>query len=738
MVGNPRITGIEHRRATGEVVPRLSIKANVVVVWVDESKLPDVGGLKASDPKVRAAPARSGAAALFEDAVLGIYAEGAVELLFGDLAFRAEVLHLEPRTYQGLLVRPRFDGSSLGPSAGPLENVPLHTRARRGRLVAKGLVVFDDAEVSASRADDRIALKVRTLTVQEYADASKDAATAEPATLLGFRSLSTQRYRAQRIVLQAERLPLLSWPSAEFGHSGEDPFPVALKRVDGGQRSHLGLYGFVGVGGEVGPEGDPWFDWVVDVGGYTKRGPAGGLEIEWKRPNAFGKLESWFVWDEGEDRTGFDPDGELRGRIDVESRTRLAKDLTFDAEFNHFTDRGFNFEYFERDELRHKDYESYGRLLWRPGNVAATLTGKWHQRPFVTETTEEPQAGLWVASVPVLEPASPGAFALDVTSVSRAGRLARRFDDALSMPSYSAFRADTDTRLHAGMDVGDVRLSAWAGASATSYLDRTDGGPDLVRTAIPAGVRANLQAHAVFAACGGPFQLDGLRHVVDSDLELSGRFADSHDPEDVPFFDVREQEEERSAAVLRVRNRWQTRRRHGGLRDLVDLEVALKRYIGDVGPYLLDSPGAVEVSLVGEPRTDVFVSAEADVDLDRGLLTSNLGVGVKPRRDLWFSLGFRYMRGETAAPIFDSTWRFSPKYSVSLLDSYDVRQGLNQFRLLFNRYSEDHVWSFGVSVRNNGEDFGIELTVRPTLGGETGPMPFDDVPDLDPLGAFGP
>ena len=104
--------------------------------------------------------------------------------------------------------------------------------------------------------------------------------------------------------------------------------------------------------------------------------------------------------------------------------------------------------------------------------------------------------------------------------------------------------------------------------------------------------------------------------------------------------------------------------------------------------------------------------------------------------DLTLSLGFRFIRDESAAPILDTTWRFSEKYSVNMLESYDFRQNSNRLRILFNRWSPDHVWSFGVSIRDAGDDFGIELTLHPSLGGVGAPTAFEDVPGLDPLGAF--
>ena len=55
---------------------------------------------------------------------------------------------------------------------------------------------------------------------------------------------------------------------------------------------------------------------------------------------------------------------------------------------------------------------------------------------------------------------------------------------------------------------------------------------------------------------------------------------------------------------------------------------------------------------------------------------------------------------------------------MNVLESYDFRQESNRVRILFNRWSPDHVWSFGVSIRDDGEDVGFDLTFHPSIGAE--------------------
>lgn len=748
MLGNPRLYGSAHRRADGRLVEALSIKGTTFAVWVDERALPGFSalGIPGADAPgagragERASEPGKPLAELFEDAVLGIYAEGDVEVMYGTLALRAEAFYLEPRSGRGLLVDASFGGRVAGKGL-PEQGIPLDVRARRGRLVAKGLLVFDGAEIGTSRSDDRIELRVQRLTVEQMQAGEADDLGAGRQGLLGFHGETTQRFRAERIAVRGERLPLGSLPYASFGTSAKDPLPLAIERVDVGNRSSLGAYGFVGFGGDVGPEEAPWLRWVADVGGYTKRGPAAGLELSWERARTRGRLLGWGVlFDQGEDRSGYAPDAPwLRGRVVGESRTQLGPGLLLDVESSVFSDRGFNREFFERDDLVHKDRESYARLLWRQPSVAATLTGRWHARDFVTETVELPQAGLWVGSVPLLVPGRAGGLGVDLSSSTTSGWLGRRVDEALPEAGYEAWRTTTDTRAWLSASVGDVRLSGHLGASAAMYEARSDGGEDLVRSALLAGLQASLQFHRCWARQGGLFELDGLRHVVDVDLSASGRLEDSAEPDEVPWFDEREEVREASQLAVRMRHRFQSRAPGGALRDLLDLESRFAWYPDDQGPWLQDMPWSLDWNARGQPRPGGRweLSSEGWVRGDHGLRRLTAAVAFLPAPRVDVTLGYRYLQGEAAAPVLQAGWRFSERYEARLVQSYNFREASNFSRLLFRRFSADHVWTFGVSLRDD-DDVGFELDFRPSFGSPSTAEggAFDSEVDLDPLGAM--
>ena len=151
---------------------------------------PNVRAVAAAPTTPRTAGAKDGATgadgvarrrAVIPPSLLAIYAEGAVEFKAGLHAFRAMQLVFEPKSGHMLVVEARYDGAIEAGTGTEARLVPIFVRAERARGLAQGFVTFDRAEVSTSRANDRIALRVDTLTIEEYGQAVAD----EPV-VLGF------------------------------------------------------------------------------------------------------------------------------------------------------------------------------------------------------------------------------------------------------------------------------------------------------------------------------------------------------------------------------------------------------------------------------------------------------------------------------------------------------------------------------------------------------------------------
>ncbi|MBL9088637.1 MAG: hypothetical protein JNM10_15975, partial [Planctomycetia bacterium] len=612
--------------------------------------------------------------------------------------------------------------------------VPIFVRAERARGLAQGFVTFDRAEVSTSRANDRIALRVDTLTIEEYGQAVAD----EPV-VLGFARPGTQRFDAQGIQVRAERVPLLYVPRATFGGSeGFQELPVRIRRASLGSRSSLGRYAFVGFGGEEGTA-ERGLDWTVDVGGYTKRGPAVGTDVIWNRDRVKGRLQTFSMYDAtGNDRTGFDAGAGFRGMAWFEHRFDPTPAWRFDAEANLFTDRGVQREYFEADARTHKDRETYGRVRWKQGGASATATAGVHARNWMTESYGQPEVAAWNESVPL--PSPPGGPWFDLSSEVRTGAMIRRFDQAVDEDGYEAWRTDVTERVYAPFNVGDVRVSPFVGARWTAYEDRDDGGDDVERGALEAGVRGNLQFWKDFGAWGGPWSLDGLRHVVDLDVGAYGRFLDDTDPDDAPFFDRIDGEQDRTEVFAEVRSRVMTRRsiRRDDLRlhasgrvredvTLFDARLRVSYWPEGIGPYGRTGPGEAEGWFSAEiaPRT-AWIEGSFLTDFDGpDLRRASIGVQWNPNEQFGLAAGLRNVKDALFGPWVDVYWQWNEKWGVRLSAVEDFeRRGDGGVRITLLRFSPDHLFEAGPVLRDHGRDVGFYFNVSPSIGGRPVREPF--------------
>ncbi len=753
MTGNPRIQGFEHTRPDGVVVPPLSLKANRMVLWVDSERFAEMGllgadlsgdeagqegGTTTTRKKKEGGESESLEAwTLLQEAVKGIYAEGAVELTYGTLSFRAKRVYVEPGENKALLIEPAFTGTVRGEGMRDTD-LPFHVRARQARIVSAGVAIFEDADAGTSRASDRFEVRVKTLKVEEVQDLAEGGAVSErkpgDVTLLGFRDLSSQTYEAFDAQVRGERIPVGYWPHAELGYPDGDRYPYRISEFGYGNRTSLGRYLILGISGPIGNQRDRFATWTATLSGYTDRGPAGGGAIDWNRDWGYGHVSGWGIADyDGKDFNGYVAPETFRWMVNAESRTYLSDHWSVDAEFHDFADEGVNLQFFENDQLTHKDYESYVRPRAEYGTFVGTLMGKWHQRDFVTETTQLPQLQLAFTSIPLRT--GGGGPSIDVSSWNRAGYLERRFAVGDPSQDYAAARLQTDTRLNVAFDAGDVRISTFGGLYAANYFERTDDAPDLTRAAFTGGARANLQLHKLYPARGGIFQLNRLRHVIDLDLEAVGIYFAEDNLAEVPYFDLTDDLEERSTGILRIRNRLQTRGRDGGTRDVIDLELSGLYYVDDVGPYGIRVPGEIDYVLRGQPRENWLIAGEGRWDVgDSELYRGSFGIGAVPNERLAVFTGIRYLRDEALAPLIDVGWRFSEKYGIRVRDIYDFRAQENNLRLVLGRYSADHAIFFGVT--QIGTDYGFKLDVTPTFGASSasGLYRFTDLPDPDPWG----
>jgi hypothetical protein len=141
--------------------------------------------------------------------------------------------------------------------------------------------------------------------------------------------------------------------------------------------------------------------------------------------------------------------------------------------------------------------------------------------------------------------------------------------------------------------------------------------------------------------------------------------------------------------------------------------------------------------LRGEPRRGFYVTGDSIWDFGiSGLDRGSIGLGFRPFEDVAVFAGLRYVRDAAFGPTLDVAWRWSEKYGLRFRETIDFRRGQDTSRLVFRRYSPDHVIEFGGQLRDG--DFEFAGAVEFALGGTTtrDPYAFRDEPNLDPWGSF--
>ncbi len=749
MEGNPVVEG-----------ENFLVKAERIVAWLQPSRIeagPGLGAGPKANPEAGPTPARdaksSSSKDVFSEAFIAIYAVGSVDLVTGTeaerkagqgVAFRAAELYLNKRTSRALLIEPRFD-TRLPMGTGPgAKSVPLHVRATTLRTLTDGYAVFEQGDVATSRSNDRMGIQVAVLTMEEIANLE-----AGKPTILGFHTTGGQRFSGRGIVGRVERLPVVYISETSFSELAD--FPVRPHATTGA-RSSLGRYAIVGASRRQKLSTDAYVDWLASVGGYTKRGPAAGLDLDWRMPRDGSKpalLSGAFSTYGVYDRSGKDRDGYLAGegerwKAEFENRYDPTPTLRVDTEVNAFSDRGFNDEFFQVDARNHKDRETYARLRYLSGGLASALTVGARLRDFVTETLEQPSLSIWSESVPLGETSGPLRAAFDLSTAVSIARLARRFDDETTDEDYEALRATVSERVYAPFDVGDVRVSPYVGVRLAAYFDRTDGGEDVTRTALETGVRANLQLHRDYALAGGTWRLDGLRHVIDFDLGGYARALDPVDPSEVPFFDRVDLEEDRTEVFLEMRNRLETRRvlradRNGdggerGNATLADFRIRGSYWPDGVGPYGRRGPGEIMTWGMAEISPDrAWIRGESAIGLGGATFRHwSLGAQWSPEDAISAAIGVRHVQGEVLAPWGEVFGKWNEKWGARFNAIRDFDSSVRwNCRLSLMRFSDDHLFEIGASVRDNGEDVGIFVSFHPAIGGQPLTSPFDPREAID-------
>ena len=734
-----------------------SIEARNLVIWGDPERMKEEEGplgrlsrRSAGDETAPDAPAeKEGEAAVPEPEapggqawsklvpdqlreVLGpvihsIYAEGEVRFTLGTRTLRADRLFVDFR--RSILVTGRVQTTFGMGIQSRNRTIPLVVRAERLRQTAVNELTMEDAVYSTCEfAEPHYSFRCKELVLTEHDD--------------------HQTFTSYRNVLWVEGIPIFYLP-VFGGRSDLNARPLRAATFE--QSSRFGRFFSLLWSDDVVIGGEKWGEWRLRTDMRSKRGPGVGPELEYGRPGFKGELLTYWQKDNEEtDKFNDSPvPRDERGRVRWEHRHRLGEDTRLDFSLYEFSDRNFQPEYLEKEFLEGRDPETYATLRWQNRHDTASLSGKFHNDDFRTETTEEPEGILRRTGAPATA-AWTRFLPLDQLTYSmdfRAGAYQRRFDEDLGVGGDRIVRQDAVFRAEGVKWVGPIALSplVTAGATARQGEETPGAEPDTTRADLAWGVRAKLEARGDFnSAKSRLFLLDGLRHLVSLEGLGYDRWTVTEEPAGASAFDRVDLLDEVKVGVVRFRNRLQTMR--GGRRvDWIDLELRGLWFPdgleGQTSPLRFKEEGLEEArfqDFLGEEkyrsvpqsgragasegdlrvrlRENLYLIGEGEYEPDLDALRT-AAAGVRWFQVPTFSVyaGNRRIKGDSNIWTVTADTYVSDRWAVRFVQQTDFLNddGLKS-EVRLRRVLHDFVFEFGVEVDHTTDDTTISLALVPS------------------------
>ena len=130
---------------------------------------------------------------------------------------------------------------------------------------------------------------------------------------------------------------------------------------------------------------------------YGKRGPGGGVEVDYERENYFGKFLGYVIDDHGEDRLSrtrkdVDVPEDLRGRVLLQHRQYLPYGWQLTAEASYLSDQNFLEQFYRTEYNVGKEQETLLYLKRIQDNWGLAFLGKVRTNDFLDQVEELPSA----------------------------------------------------------------------------------------------------------------------------------------------------------------------------------------------------------------------------------------------------------------------------------------------------------------------------------------------------------
>jgi hypothetical protein len=442
----------------------------------------------------------------------------------------------------------------------------------------------------------------------------------------------------------------------------------------------------------LGVEEEPaGLDLYLNADVWSERGPALGVEGEYKRQNYYGEMLAYGLHDSGKDSVGSDdvePSSPNRGRVLWRHRHYLPKNWEMTLELSKITDRNFLNEFYEREDETGKAQETLMYLKKQERDQALTILMSTRLNDFYTRTEYLPQIGYNVIGRSLLDDRLTY-FQDSEFSLARY----RPAEGLLERGSNREVVADTIHEIDAPMKLGPVNVVPFVEGRLSYFSEVLDRSGDEGRYGGRVGQRIATQAWRVYDDVENDlFDIHRLRHVNIFDATASIAYFNTPSRDLIPF-DVTEAGTPSVQGVdgtnvvdLGWRQRLQTMRGVGERRQSVDwLTMDLEAtFYGDRERPNISPDGKRAFNHIDHMvhwRATDAVSAWTDTNfnLESGSLDLfTVGATVTHTPRLSYTVGHRYIPdGNSAMAFFGFDYQINEKWRVTVFEQYDFDRAEN-------------------------------------------------------------
>lgn len=523
----------------------------------------------------------------------------------------------------------------------------------------------------------------------------------------------------QKDTLYAGKVPLFYIPFLSFNLKKNK---AILKEWETGSSGQFGrfvttdwdLFSLASVGSL-----SDWSELTLSADYLSQRGPGGGLDFEYAKPNFWGLSRASYIHDKATfDINSVPVPQEDRGQFLWRHRQLLRDGWRADIELSQVSDRSYFREFDVQEFKTGKDRETLLYLRKISDNRGMTVRAErrlrtydmfvdskrlnrkneslpefkhriigeplWEDRlNYTAETGLAYQSRLFngIQSNQAVE-----AF-LGRGALLTAERVFDREPDKRRLAPEETFRFDTDHLLNAPFRFLGVRFNPFVGARLTGYsesvkidpvtLENIGNGTPRVRVAGSLGFEASTTLSRTYSTYNKFLNINRLRHIITPEVRFNFTPIMTQDPEDLNQFDGIDALDTYQSVVLGVRNRFQTKRGQTGNEmpvDIADIDIEFNLFPGNAGlNRKRDDYIKLDVRLNVTDKIAIL-SEHNEFNLDKGSVNVfNVGIGYNNMPKWNFYLGNRFVQDITSSVIVSSTVSLGEKWSLGFFELFDFK-----------------------------------------------------------------